>query len=77
MLTAQRNLASAYDSNLVVTGDGLAVNATSFDGGIFAGTTTLYIGAQSDGTLNWWGPIRRVAYYAARLPNAELQALTS
>ena len=39
--------------------------------------TTLHVGSLNDGTLQLYGPIRRVAYYGARLGNATLQGLTT
>ena len=41
------------------------------------GTFVLTLGIFDGGTNSLFGPIRRVAYYAVRLPNAELQALTA
>lgn len=38
---------------------------------------TLQVGREPGGAVNFDGPIRRVAYYAARLANATLQGLTS
>ena len=69
--------ASAYLANdFASCVDGGTV-ATDTGGSIPAGLDILQLGAQAGAGSPFFGPIRRVAYYAARLANATLQGLTS
>jgi hypothetical protein len=63
------------ENDFGATANGAAVSADT-SGTMPGAQSTLYVGARFDGNQPF-GPIRRVAYYGARLPNARLQSLTS
>ena len=66
----------AYSVNDVIVG----FNGTLSTGDTSATLPTVTIvnfGSDFAGVNNHWGPIGRVTYYGSRLPNAELQAITS
>ena len=75
--TAPRKFACSWgDSARAITGSGLTVATGAFDGSMIGGSAVVAVGVGTNGLQAIFGPIRRVAYYAVRLPNTELQALT-
>ena len=68
--------ATAYSDSTKITSLSGGIGSTSaFDGGM--GLGDLAVGCGNNGGNVWFGPIRRVEYYANRMPNAVLQALTN
>lgn len=76
--TASRKRISAWDSaGLVVTGDGAAVASGAFDGSMGA-AGNLGVGTNPAGAgAEWFGTVRRIAFWPQRLPNNQLQQLTT
>ena len=62
-------------STAAIAHDGVLDDSTSITNG--AVVTTLAIGANGGGAFPVFGPIRSVAYWNSRLPDATLQALTA
>ena len=85
---AQINVASAFQANVVGKVAG-AYQANDFQqasngtlgtadtSGTLPTVTTAYIGRTGAGTVFWGGWIQRISYYPRRLPNADLQTLTT
>ena len=74
--TAPRKRAIAWGgTEEVATGDGATPASGAFDGSM--NSSAIGIGCRSDGNAPGFGAIKQVAIYAARLPNATLQELTS
>lgn len=74
--TGLRKRASAWGgSTMIVTGDGVAVQSGNFDGDI--GSTAIAIGSATGGAGNWFGAIRRVALWAPRFTDSQIQQVTS
>lgn len=69
-------IASAWGTALSVTGSGLAVATTAFDGTMGDGTT-LTPGMSNASGIQWNGTIRSLRAWQVQKSNAELQAITA
>ena len=70
-------LAFAYGSSGGAASWNGATVVSSATASDFGAQAAFAVGSTTAGTVSNFGPIRRVAYYQARLPNAVLQALTN